>query len=127
MKKKIINSALFFTILYWLLIYFFIIKKGVITREKRFLSILIIIFGNLILISISKYLIPIFEFILKIARKIGSIMFGIISTIVYFFILTPIAIYKKLRGHKLLKVKFEKEKTSYFENWEISKDIEKQF
>ena len=127
MNKKTINTAVFFTILYWLLIYVPVFKKKLIFKELTVVHITIIIAFNLLLIGLSKFLTPVFESILKITGKIGTLIFALITTIVFIFVLTPIAFFKRLGGQPLLKYRFEKDKTSYFEEWEPSPDLEKQY
>lgn len=127
MNKKTVNTAVFFTILYWILIYVLVFKKGLIFKELTAVSIAIMFALNLLLIVLSKFLVPVFELILKITGKIGTLIFALITTVVFIFVLTPIALFKRLRGQQLLKFKFEKDKTTYFEEWESSPDIEKQY
>ncbi|MCK4765433.1 MAG: hypothetical protein KAW12_24740 [Candidatus Aminicenantes bacterium] len=125
--KKTINAAVFFFILYWLLAYVLVFKKKLIFAELTAVHIGIVIAGSIVLVLLSKILCPVFELVLKVTGKIGTLIFALITTIVYIFILTPIAFYKKLRGPVLLQHKFDKEKTSYFEEWESSPNLEKQY
>jgi len=127
MNKKTVNTAVFFTILYWILTYVLIFKKGMIFKELTAVNIAILIAFNLVLIGFSKFLTPVFELILKITGKIGTLIFALITTVVFIFVLTPIAFFKRLGGGELMKFKFEKDKTTYFEEWESSPDIEKQY
>jgi len=92
-----------------------------------FLQIAALIGVNLLLVVFSKVLIPVFELILKITGKIGSLIFGTITTIVFFFILTPISLFRRATGKKMLNLGFEKESDSYFEEWEESSDFTKQY
>ncbi len=128
MKKKIRNTAIFFTILYWLIIYLVLLKKNI----KNFnnishLELLGLILGSLIIILISKFLVPLFEFVLYISKKIGSIIFSILSGFIFFFILTPISMVLKIRGKQFLQYKIDKAKSTYYEEYEKSEDITKQF
>ena len=127
MNKKTINTAIFFTILYWLLVYFLVIKKKFIVKELSVVPLLIIIAINLAIILCSGLLRPVFELVTKVTQKIGTLIFGLITTFVYFFILTPIALFKRLTGKKLMNVKLEKDKESYYEDWEPTGNIEKQY
>ncbi|MCI0470655.1 MAG: hypothetical protein L0Y73_03250 [Candidatus Aminicenantes bacterium] len=127
MKKKIVDTAIFFTILYWILTYIFVIKKGWIFEELTPVNIAIITGVNLAIILLARFLVPVFDGISKITKKIGTAIFAGITILIFIFILTPIALFKKLRGYKSLKYKFEKEKETYFDEWEPSPDIEKQY
>lgn len=127
MNKKTVNTAVFFTILYWIFTYVLVFKKGLIFKELTTVNIAIMIALNLLLIGLTKFLVPAFELILKITGKIGTFIFALITTLVFIFVLTPIAFFKRLRGQQLLKYKFEKDQTTYFEEWESSPDIEKQY
>ena len=125
MNKKTVNTAVFFTILYWILVYVLVFKKKLLFKEFAIAHIAIIIAVNLLLIGLSKFLTPVFELILKITGKIGTLIFALITTVVFIFVLTPIAFFKRLTGQPLMKYKFEKEKSTYFEEWESSADMEK--
>ena len=125
--KITVNPAIFFTILYWLLVYFLLIKRKFLVKELNLFSLAILIGINLAIILCSGFLTPVFEMVLKVSQKIGSLIYGLIAAVVYLFILTPIALYKKSTGHKLMEVEIEKDKTSYYEDWESSRDIFKQY
>jgi len=127
MKKKIINTAVFFTLLYWITVYFLVIKNEIIFKELTLIPLILIIVINLAIILLSRFLYPVFQLILKITQKIGNLIFGLITTIVYIFILTPIALFKRLFGKKIIEVGFENDKESYFIEWEPSANIEKQY
>lgn len=127
MDKKKLNTIVFFSILYWILTYIFIFKKGLIFSKISFPQIAVLIVLNLLLVVFSKVLIPLFDLILKLTGKIGSLIFGLITTIVFFFILTPISLFRRATGKKMLKLGFEKESDSYYEEWEESADFTKQY
>ena len=126
-RKKTINTAVFFTILYWLAVYLLVIKRKLLVKELSVVSAAAMVLINLVIILCSRYLEPVFELVLKVTQKIGTLIFGLITTVVYLFILTPIALYKRLTGRKLLDVKIEKDKETYYDQWESSGSIEKQY
>lgn len=126
-RKKTVNTAVFFTILYWLVVYFLVIKGKFLVKELSVVSLAVITAINLVIILCSRYLVPVFELVLKVTQKIGALIFGLITTLIYLFILTPIAFYKRLTGRKLLDVKIEKDKETYYDRWEPSESIEKQY
>ncbi|UCH92095.1 MAG: hypothetical protein JSV88_17590 [Candidatus Aminicenantes bacterium] len=127
MNKKTLNTAIFFTILYWLLVYFLVIKRKFLVKELNLAAVLVLILINLVIILCSGFLRPVFELVLKVTQKIGTLIFGLITTVVYFFILTPIALFKRLTGKQLMNVRIEKDKDSYYEAWELPGNIEKQY
>jgi len=126
-RKKIVNTAVFFTILYWLSVYFLAIKNKILVKELSAPALAVIILINLVIILCSRYLQPVFAVVLKVTQKIGTLIFAVITTLVYIFILTPIAFYKRLTRQKLLDAKIEKDKETYYEDWEPSENIEKQY
>lgn len=127
MDKKKFNTIVFFSILYWLLTYIFVFKKGLIFSKISYPQIAVLIGINLLLIIFSRALIPLFDLILKLTGKIGVLIFGTITTIVFFFILTPISLFRRATGKRMLKLGFEKESDSYYEEWEESSDFTKQY
>ncbi len=128
MKKKFRDTAIFFTILYWLILFIVVFKRDIKAFfELEILKILLIIVINLILIALSKYLSPVFEFILKITKKIGSFIFALVSTIIFFLVLTPIALFLRLRGKQFVDYKIDKNKETYYKNYKFSDDLDKQF
>ena len=127
MNKKTLNTAIFFTILYWLLVYFLVIRRKFLLKELNLAAVLAIILVNLVIILCSGFLQPVFELVLKVTGKIGTLIFGLITAFVYFFILTPIALFKRLTGQQLMNVRIEKDKDSYYEAWEPPGNIEKQY
>jgi len=126
MKKKIINSAVFFTILYWLAVY-------LAQRRTHFLSHarpgtwLALAAGSLLLIVLSKALLPVFERVLAATMKFGSLVFALITTVVFFALLTPISLLMRLAGKVFMHKHFEAELPTYYEAWQVSEDVSKQF
>ncbi|MCK4890367.1 MAG: hypothetical protein KAS97_10590 [Candidatus Aminicenantes bacterium] len=127
MDKKKLNTIIFFSILYWLLTYIFVFKKGLIFSKISAVPIIIMIGVNLLFVIFAKLLIPVFDLIIKLTGKIGTLIFGIITTAVFYLILTPISLFRRATGKKMLKLGFEKESDSYFEEWEESSDFTKQY
>ncbi len=128
MKKKVRDTAIFFTILYWLLIFIFVLHKRVTEIKNLKLSVLLLIFvGYIVLILLSKVLVPVFDLVLAITKKIGSLIFSFISSIVFYLILTPIALFMRLRGKVFLDYKIDKNVDSYYKDYQESEDIKKQF
>ena len=127
-KKEIKQTAIFFSLLYWLLLFLFLFKSSFkAIKEFTFLFFLALIFVNVLLILISKFLTPIFKVILLIANKIGNLIFLIISSFVFYMILTPISFVLRLKGKIFIDYKTEKDNESYFKKYIPSEDIEKQY
>jgi len=126
-KQKALNAAIFFTILLWLLVYFLMIRHHLLVSRVTPVVWVVLIVIQVLIFLLATYLVPAFEFISKYTGKIGSFIFGMITTVVYYFILTPIAVFKRLTGKPLLHVKIDKTQVSYYEQWESSVSIEKQY
>jgi hypothetical protein len=126
-KMELIHASIFYTIVLWLAFYFLVLKHKLVFKEATWVTWAAIIGINLLIIAVVRFLVPLFNLILIGTSKIGSFIFATISTIVFFFILTPIALFKRLTGKKLIETKIEKEKESYYEPWEPAEDIEKQY
>lgn len=126
-ENKTKHTALFFTILYWLLAFLLVFRKKLIFKEITLGNIALMIGAYLLLMLLSPFLVPVFELVTKITKRIGVLIFGIITTLVYYLILTPIALFKKITGQQLLKIKYDKDADSYFEDWEPSSNMEKQY
>jgi len=127
MSKKTVHSAIFFSILYWIIVYFLVFKFRIVVKEINGVTLAVLIAINLILIACAGFLHSAYDIGLMIAGKIGSFVFGVISAVVYFLILTPIALIKRAAKKGLMPVKFDKEKASYYEEWEPSTDVKKQY
>ena len=127
LDKQRINTAIFFTLLFWLLVYFLVMKKKLIVKELTPVLVGALILINLVIIFSSGFLQPVFAGILKVTRKIGNLIFALISAVVYLGILTPIALFKRMTGKPLLQVKPETDRESYYEEWEPAPNLEKQY
>lgn len=127
MNKKIINTAVFFTLSIWLLFWLLGVKHRIIFQELTPWVWGLTIGLNGVVIALSKFLVPAFELVLNVTGKVGTLIFGLITTFVYFFILTPIALFKRLTGKRLMETSIDKNLDSYYEPWEASDRIEKQY
>lgn len=126
MKKRIINSAVFFTMLYWLIVF-------LVQRQSRFLdhaglmTWLLVFAGSLLLILLARVLLPVFELVLALTAKVGSVIFALITAVVFFILLTPISIMMRLTGKKFMQRYFDEKLPTYYESWQVSEDVSKQF
>lgn len=126
MRKKIINSAVFFNILFWLIVF-------LLQRQSRFLSDagvttwLLLVSASLLLIPLAKPLLPVFEMVLRLTAKIGSLIFALITAVVFFLLLTPIALLMRLAGSVFMPRRSDARLATYYESWQVSEDVSKQF
>lgn len=126
MKKRIINSAVFFTILYWLAVYF--VQRGSrFLTHARPLAWLALAAGSLLLILLAKALLPVFDLVLAITARIGSLIFALITALVFFVLLTPISLLMRLTGKVFMPRRFDAGAPTYYETWQVSDDVSKQF
>lgn len=94
------------------------------------LRIILFSIEGLILLSIllkPKYFYPVFRTALIISSFIGNIIFKIISTVVFYFILTPISLAMRLFGKTFLIHKTNPKLETYYEGYTRHAGIEKQF
>jgi hypothetical protein len=126
MRKKIINSAVFFTILYWLVVY-------VLQRRTHFLKAapvktwLMLAGGSLLLILLAKVLLPVFELVLKATAKVGNLIFGLVTVVVFFVFLTPIAWLMRRFGKVFMSTHFDPKQPTYYQPWQASDEVGKQY
>lgn len=120
------DASIFFIILSWIII-LVLLKRKIINPGITFKFILFIIGMNLLIILISPILNPLYKLILKGTQKLGSFIFSLITAVVFIFILTPISLFKRLRGHKVIETGYRKDLPTYYRDYEPSKDIEKQY
>jgi hypothetical protein len=126
-NKKILNPAIFFTLLYWLLFYLLVIKNKLFFKVLSLKIVLLLFALNVVIILLSRWLYPLFALVTKLAQRIGNLLFALISAVVFYLILFPISMIKKIMGNKLMETEFDKKKLSYFEDWDPPGDIKKQY
>ena len=129
MNNVKISSNRSFGIVFFLL--FFIIAfwsfRGDFQQIKIIPFILSLIFLILGLIN-SKLLTPLNKLWLKLGELLGRIIAPIVIAIVFFLVVTPIAIIMRLLGKDLLKKKYDSRNKSYWINREeIINSMKKQF
>ena len=129
MNNVKISSNRSFGIVFFLL--FFIIAfwsfRGDFQQIKIIPFILSLIFLILGLIN-SKLLTPLNKLWLKLGELLGRIIAPIVIAIVFFLVVTPIAIIMRLLGKDLLKKKYDSRNKSYWINREeIINSMKKKF
>jgi hypothetical protein len=94
-----------------------------------FKIIIFVIEGLVLVASLIKpnFFAPVFKIALIGSSFIGNIIFKIISTLVFYFILTPIALVMRLFGKKFLIHKMNPKLETYYEDYLHHGGIEKQF
>jgi hypothetical protein len=78
-------------------------------------------------IAAPKIFFPAFRLIMAVTSKFGSLVFLVISTIVFFLLLTPLALVMRLFGKKFLLVRRSRKAASYFEDPAPEGDFQRQF
>jgi|WetSurMetagenome_2_1015567.scaffolds.fasta_scaffold907140_2 hypothetical protein len=70
---------------------------------------------------------PAFKAILVLSGRLGSLIFGLIATAVFFLILTPIALAMRLGRKTFMPIRPDPEVASYYDTGGGGHDYEKQF
>lgn len=79
------------------------------------------------LMALPKLFFPVYRLILIGSGFIGNFIFGVISTLVFFVFLTPIAGMMKLMGKRFMSVRPDPSALSYYEEGEDPGNVDKQF
>ena len=74
-----------------------------------------------------KLFFPAYRLILIGSGHIGNLIFGVISTLVFFVFLTPIAGMMRLLGKRFMNVRPDPSALSYYEEGEDPGNVDKQF
>jgi hypothetical protein len=77
--------------------------------------------------AVPKLFFPAFRLIMAVTSKFGSLIFLIVSTVVYFLLLTPLALIMRLFGKKFLLFRRGPKAASYFEDPAPEGDFQRQF
>ncbi len=125
--KKIRSTMTFFLVLEGLLFYFFVIRRKLVFGGLNTSSIGVAVAFAVLIVVFSPRLRPLYEGILKVSRVMGRITFGFVLILVFFLVLTPLALIKRIIGRPELAVRIEPKRESYFEPWIPSEDLRKQY
>lgn len=111
------------------IVVFFITYKLTLSKS---LPVKIVIFSIEFLVLISALAIPrkffpIFKMIIVLAGFIGNIVYTVISTLIFYFILTPISLLMRLFGRKFLIHKIDQSLDTYYEDDAPHTGVENQF
>ena len=88
--------------------------------QIRIWSIAIAIVFLILALMNSKLLTPLNKLWFKFGMALGSIVAPIVMGIVFFLVVTPIALVMKIMGKDLLNIKYDKKKRTYWIKREIS-------
>ena len=117
-----------FLILLFLFIEAFICKvTGQNQPQSRIILLALPVIPIAVLLIIPKIFFPLFKAILIGSSYLGHFIFVLIAAIVFIFILTPMALAMKLFGKNFMNPDLDPSLSTYYDEAEISRDIEKQF
>jgi hypothetical protein len=125
--KQTRQAAEFFLILEAILFYGGVFRRRILPGGPDAVSIGVALGLAALIVAASPRLVRPFQLVLKGSQFLGRILFAILAGLVYFLVLTPIALVKKLGRRPPLQVRIEPERASYYEPWEPSEDIRKQY
>jgi hypothetical protein len=80
-----------------------------------------------VFIALPKLFFPVYRIIMIGTGALGTFLFTLISLVVFFVVLTPIAVVQRLFGKSFMPVKAEPALPTYYEDVPETGDIEKQF
>ena len=72
----------FKNLLVWLLVYLLVIKNQLIGIRLTIVHILVLVALNLVIILCSRFLQPVFDGVLNVTQRIGTLIFGLITAVV---------------------------------------------
>lgn len=80
-----------------------------------------------VLLLVPRLFFPVFRAIVIGSSYVGSFIFSVLAVLVFYLILTPIALVMRLAGRKFLQPGPDPSLASYFEESETETDVSKQF
>jgi uncharacterized membrane protein len=78
-------------------------------------------------LALPRLFFPAFKLIMAVTNRIGSLLFLVISTVVFFLLLTPLSFLMRLFGKKFLQVRRRAKASTYFEDPAVETSYERQF
>ncbi len=79
------------------------------------------------LTAVPKAFFPVFKIIMTASAYLGSFIFAVLSILIFFLILTPLALAMKLGGKKFMSHRIDPSLPTYYEEAEDRHNIERQF
>lgn len=119
------QSMVFFAILYVLAIVI-VWTRSQWPHPLNPARVLGLVAGLVIVLVIAPFLTPVFNAVLAVTRKLGSLIFALISLLVYFLILTPLAAAMRLGGKHFLSLGDNAAET-WYEDWTPGESPDKQY
>ena len=119
------NTVAFFGILYALSLFIIWRKTAWIDALTPMKGALIII-GLFAVLSVAPALTPVFRVVLSLTRRLGTMIFAILSLLVFFLILSPLALIMRMGGKRFLPDHREIEGT-WYEKWSSGESPDKQY
>lgn len=119
------HSVVFFGILYALSLFLIWRKTAWIDPLTPMKGALVIV-GFFAILAVAPALTPVFRGILSLTRRLGTVIFGILSLLVFFFILSPLALIMRMGGKRFLPDHREIEGT-WYEKWSSGESPDKQY
>ncbi|MBN2346308.1 MAG: hypothetical protein JXO51_07935 [Candidatus Aminicenantes bacterium] len=80
-----------------------------------------------ILMGFPRVFFPVYRVILTASGALGSAIFALLSILVFFLVLTPIALLMRLAGKRFVKARPDPSLASYYEEADGPGDVHKQF
>ena len=126
-KKNLKSSNKSFGILFFIVFFIYGLWPILNSNEIRLWSLLIgIIFLILGLLN-SKILSPLNHYWVKFGELLGKVISPLVMALIYFLVITPIAIIVRLFGKDLLKTKFNKTSSYWMKRLKNIGSMKKQF
>ena len=93
----------------------------------RYIALIAIISVTAFFIFLPKLFFPVYRLVMAVTELVGSFVFAVISTVIFFLILTPMARGMKLFGKRFMNDRPDYSAPSYYEEGEAVENIGKQF
>jgi hypothetical protein len=124
---NISNSNKKFGILFFLIFFLYGVWPALNSSEVRIWALLISLVFLILGLTNSKILSPLYKYWIKLGEFLGIIISPLVMAIVYFAVITPIAIIIRILGKDLLKVKFSKSSTYWINRTQKLGPMKRQF
>ena len=125
--KKNKNTNRGFGILFFIVFFIVAIWPILSGGELRLWSFIIAIIFLIMGIMKSRFLTPLNIAWIKFGELLGVIIAPVIMGLVYFLVVLPIGIFMRVLGKDLLKLKFKKHESSYWNKKDAKINFNKQF
>ncbi len=121
------QTAGFFLLLEALLFYLLVVRRRLLFGGPNAASIGTAAGLALVLVLASPRLRPVFAAILRASQVVGRLVYGLITALVFLFILTPIGLIQRIFRRTTMDLRGDPGRTTYYERWEPSEDVRKQY